>query len=233
MRQPAVAVDQPDIPAALRVILGALPNDRLAGLLYELARVAGVIAMPEPTPLPATAGKRGPGWPKGRPRGPRKVRTTEPTTEPTVEKVLPAAPAKSLNAKLKAKRNRANAARRAKRAAARAGNGKANGTQDSSTSAIAHDAASAKRARHAHNMRVRRARDAAARQTDGTDKAADAAAAAMWERALELAPKAPWKAIERAFHVNAALALDAWRSRELPPGVTPVEVAQFVEPAPS
>jgi hypothetical protein len=203
-------------------------------------RPAGTTAGARETPAGTSApgGRRRPGWPKGKPRGKRKPASAAKTD--------PAVP----DPKLALRRKRENEARKARRAAAAtgredgrqrpdAGNGKAgNGTHDPAAGArkepaATPDPAATKRARHADVMRARRAREAA-RQTDGaansTDKAADAAAVKLWERALELSPKAPWKVAAKRFHINEALALDSWRSRELPPGITSVEVERFIAP---
>jgi hypothetical protein len=236
MRQPtAAAVDQPNIPVALRVILNAIPNDRLAGLLYELARVAGVIDVPEPAPSPqSAAGKRPPGRPKGKPRGKHKSAVAAKTEE--------AGP----DTKFAAQRRRDAQRKREKRAAAKKhaplhgkvanstnGAHHTTGTTATPSPAPADDRAMSKRERHAGDMRARRARKAAARQADGSDKAADAAAKVLWECAALRSPKEPWKEVARAFGTNMALAVDSWRSKSLPPGVEPEAVHRFIEASPN
>lgn len=69
-----------DPAPALRLLIGAVPNDRLRDLMLELL-LRGVPAGPSAILAPATAtatdpapAKRRSGWPKGVPRGPRKAK---------------------------------------------------------------------------------------------------------------------------------------------------------------
>ena len=59
---------------------------------------------------------------------------------------------------------------------------------------------------------------------------AEPTAAAVWERAAALEPKAPWRAL-REFGVHDAVALDAYRIRALPPGFGPDAAARFLAQA--
>jgi hypothetical protein len=75
---------------------------------------------------------------------------------------------------------------------------------------------------------ARAARPAPART--GAEPAGTALAAKLWQRATELSPSAPWKAVVQEFGVNSALAVDHFRRRTMPP-VAPAAVVRFVEAA--
>jgi hypothetical protein len=68
--------------------------------------------------------------------------------------------------------------------------------------------------------------------TGGAETAETALATKLWQRATELSPAAPWKAVVQEFGLNSALALDHFRRGSMPP-VAPAAVTRFVEAAPA
>jgi hypothetical protein len=100
------------------------------------------------------------------------------------------------------------------------------------------DGATADEKLRAHRKReteARRAKRASGRQgktansDNGANGSTEPVAATMWRHAASLHPKAPWKAVARAFSINEALAVDAYRSHALPPNIGPDDVTKFTE----
>jgi hypothetical protein len=79
---------------------------------------------------------------------------------------------------------------------------------------------------------IKAAISAAAPAKTSAEPAETALAAKLWQRATELSPSAPWKAVAQEFGVNSALALDHFRRRSMPP-VAPAAVTRFVEVTPA
>jgi hypothetical protein len=76
------------------------------------------------------------------------------------------------------------------------------------------------------------ARPAAVKPND-VDPAAEAALAAkLWARAAEMSPTSPWRPVAAEFGLNAALALNHYRSATMPP-IAPAAAARFLEMAAS
>jgi hypothetical protein len=55
------------------------------------------------------------------------------------------------------------------------------------------------------------------------------AAEALWTRAEALRPRDPWKAVSRAFNLNEASCVDAFRHRTVPPGVEDNAITRFLD----
>jgi hypothetical protein len=90
--------------------------------------------------------------------------------------------------------------------------------------------AAAQRRRDSEKRRQKRAAARPAPARTSAEPAETALAAKLWQRATELSPSAPWKAVAQEFGVNSALALDHFRRRSMPP-VAPAAVTRFVEAA--
>ena len=76
---------------------------------------------------------------------------------------------------------------------------------------------------------ARTARQAKPNGSDGGNGAEITPAQTLWQHAGKLQPKAPWRAIVREFGINEAVAQDAYRVHNLPPGITGDAVTRFLE----
>lgn len=63
---------------------------------------------------------------------------------------------------------------------------------------------------------------------NGSSPDAKAQAAALWRHAELLSPSAAWRALERSTGLNAAVVLDAFRTRSLPPGIDAAAIERFL-----
>jgi hypothetical protein len=99
--------------------------------------------------------------------------------------------------------------------------------------------AAAQRVRDTEKRRHKRAAAQLGLSTGGngvssrTEPAETALAAKLWARAAEVQPTAPWKAIVEEFGTNAAVAMNACRSRTMPPNVVAAAVTRFLEVPPA
>jgi hypothetical protein len=57
-------------------------------------------------------------------------------------------------------------------------------------------------------------------------------AEALWKQASRLAPTKPWTVVASEFGLNAAVALDAYRGKQLPPNLNQIAAARFLEMRP-
>jgi hypothetical protein len=232
MRQPATT--SPTASAILMLVC-ALPDEALRPLLLRLLLQDGAASpsagVPRETSPSSAATRR---------RAPVRTKAKRKPASATAGRSNLMANAAAAGARLAAQRLRDAAAKREKRRLAR--EGKANGANGAHTTNVAAtpsatpaaDPGAAERARHANVMRARRARDAA-RQTDGAANSTAAAetAAAFWKKAEALGPGKAFKVVARAFSINEAVALDAYRARELPPGLGPAEAAKLIAAPPT
>jgi hypothetical protein len=98
-------------------------------------------------------------------------------------------------------------------------------------------------ARRQRNNAAARARRAAARAqrtgasngsgTGGNGSPETTPAQQLWQHAARLLPKRPWHAVATEFDLNDAMVLDAYRSKTLPPGLTPAAIERFLETSPA
>jgi hypothetical protein len=238
MRQPATT--------PLQLVVDALPDAALRPLLLELLQNGATSAAPlapdaaeatTPPATPAPATRRG--WPRGKPRG-RKAAAGETEFARTERLALKAA----------AQRQRDSEKRRQKRAAAQLGLptvGELSAALDKAppgpTGKRLLPAGGEKFHQLSEDEKERRsnggtgsalaARLAPAKTSaEPAEPVETALAAKLWQRATELSPPAPWKAVAQEFGINSALALDHFRRRSMPP-VAPAAVARFVEATPA
>jgi hypothetical protein len=80
----------------------------------------------------------------------------------------------------------------------------------------------------AGRLTISAARPAAAKPNEADPAAEAALAARLWERATEISPTSPWRAVVQEFGINSALAVDHFRHRSLP-HVAPAAVERWVE----
>ncbi len=82
--------------------------------------------------------------------------------------------------------------------------------------------------------RRRRPRNPAEPASNGHSNAGVPAvsAEALWKQASCLAPTKPWTVVASEFGLNAAVALDAYRSKQLPPNLNQIAAARFLEMRP-
>jgi hypothetical protein len=191
--------------APLRVLVAAIPDERLARLVIEMMSLNGAgpdaAAATPPESQPVT--RKRVGWPKGKKREPRSdkgvKRGPRAVPVPVAATVTPATPdpKPAPRGHTRGAQDRQNAARRAKRAAARAtreSNGKANGADNG----VGSEPSPAQR---------------------------------LWGHARQISPTTPWKAVASALGTNMAQTVDAWRNKTLPPGIDTGAIERFIESA--
>jgi hypothetical protein len=183
----------------LHTLIAVVPAEALRPLVLALVLNGSGAGTPQAEP-PAGAPRRRPGWPKGKPRGPRKAAIAKADVDAAslVDAMAHNAPA-AASPKLAA-RHRHNASRRAKRAAARQGKGGCNGNGNNGKPGNGGSAANA-----------------------GTPSAQ-----ALWKHAEALQPKTPWRAVAHALGINEALTLDCYRSHSVPPGILGSAIERFL-----
>jgi hypothetical protein len=205
--RPRTAIPQtsaPCISSPLRLLLAAVPDEALRPLVLLLLEQRAAPATAEPAPARKRAS-----WPKGRPRGPRSDKGVKrgPRAVPVPAAAITAPPAAPATDPKPAPRghtrgaqDRQNAKRREKRAAARA----------ATESTAGNGATGSAKANGA-----------------GTDTELSPAQR-LWEHAKLLSPREPWKAVAGALGTNMAQAIDCWRHRTVPPGMTSSAVERFL-----
>jgi hypothetical protein len=212
MRQRAV----PSASAPLRVLIAAIPDERLARLVIEMMSLNGLgpsTIATAPAESPPIIRKRV-GWPKGKKRGPRRDKGVKrgPRTVPAATIATPVAPAPvtpvtpdskpAPRGHTRGAQDRQNAKRREKRAAARAIR-ESNGANGAASNGKAHGVA------------------------DSTGPG-PSAARRLWNHAQRIAPSTPWKAVAGALGTNMAQTVDAWRNKSLPPGIDHDAIERFL-----
>jgi hypothetical protein len=218
MRQPA--------PSPLQTLLAAVPDEALRPLVLALLNGAAPAAanpgrrrwqprqegdFRNGRPLAGDrrqggAPRRRAGWPKGKPRGPRKAIAKTGGIDPQQEEnaSLPGITSATAKEKRAARRQRQASSLRARRAAARqdkAGNGAHKGP----------------------------AKGAHVPPPDGRTSPEVTPALALWEHAARLQPKTPWRAVAREFGTNEQQAVDCYLSKSNPPGLVTNAIERFLE----